>query len=196
MRWIKVSEFCKQEGVSHQGVYAKLNSYRYEQDLKDHVRGYKGKRELDETAVEILRPNKPTGTPKRSDLDEIMERLTVIEERTENISAAMDEIRLRKRVAAILRKHKAARLRKDGCAILRTCRSSIRNSKTTFSRWEKAIPILGKGGFSYKIASYERRYLLSEKPSQTAFRRDFQPLGPRYFTLYFSRSYRRKDDIL
>ena len=93
MRWIKVSEFCKQEGVSHQGVYAKLNSYRYEQDLKDHVRGYKGKRELDETAVEILRPKKPTGTPKRSDLDEIMERLTVIEERTENISAAMDEIR-------------------------------------------------------------------------------------------------------
>ena len=43
MKWIKVSEFCKQEGVSHQGVYAKLNSYRYVQDLKDHVRGYKGK---------------------------------------------------------------------------------------------------------------------------------------------------------
>ena len=104
--------------------------------------------------------------------------------------------RLRKRVGAILRKHKAARLRKDGCAILCTCRSFIRNSKTTFSRWEKAIPILGKGGFSYKIASYERRYLLSEKPSQTAFRRDFQPLGPRYFNLYFSRSYRRKDDLL
>ena len=68
--------------------------------------------------------------------------------------------------------------------------------QTTFSRWEKAILILGKGGFSYKIASYERRYLLSEKPSQTAFRRDFQPLGPRYFNLYFSRSYRRKDDLL
>ena len=93
MRWIKVSEFCKQEGVSHQGVYAKLNSYRYEQDLKNHVRGYKGKRELDETAVEILRPKKPTGTPKRADLDEIKERLAVVEERTENISAAMDEIR-------------------------------------------------------------------------------------------------------
>ena len=93
MRWIKVSEFCQQEGVSHQGVYAKLNSYRYEQDLKDHVRGYKGNRELDETAVEILRPKKPTGTPKNSDLDEIKERLTVVEERTENISAAMDEIR-------------------------------------------------------------------------------------------------------
>ena len=93
MRWIKVSEFCKQEGVSHKGVYAKLNSYRYEQDLKDHVRGYKGNRELDETAVEILRPKKPTGAPKRSDLDEIKERLTVVEERTENISAAMDEIR-------------------------------------------------------------------------------------------------------
>ena len=93
MRWIKVSEFCQQEGVSHQGVYAKLNSYRYEQDLKDHVRGYKGNRELDETAVEILRPKKPTGTPKKSDLDEIKERLTVVEERTENISAAMDEIR-------------------------------------------------------------------------------------------------------
>ena len=93
MKWIKVSEFCKQEGVSHQGVYAKLNSYRYEQDLKDHVRGYKGNRELDETAVEILRPKKPTGTPKNSDLDEIKERLAVVEERTENISAAMDEIR-------------------------------------------------------------------------------------------------------
>ena len=93
MKWIKVSEFCKQEGVSHQGVYAKLNSYRYEQDLKDHVRGYKGNRELDETAVEILRPKKPTGTPKRADLDEIKERLTVVEERTENISAALDEIR-------------------------------------------------------------------------------------------------------
>ena len=93
MRWIKVSEFCKQEGVSHQGVYAKLNSYRYEQDLKDHVRGYKGNRELDETAVEILRPKKPTGAPKSSDLDEIKERLAVVEERTENISAAMDEIR-------------------------------------------------------------------------------------------------------
>ena len=83
MRWIKVSEFCKQEGVSHQGVYAKLNSYRYMQDLKDHVRGYKGNRELDETAVEILRPKKPTGAPKRSDLDEIKERLAVVEERTE-----------------------------------------------------------------------------------------------------------------
>ena len=82
MRWIKVSEFCKQEGVSHQGVYAKLNSYRYEQDLKDHVRGYKGKRELDEIAVEILRPKKPTGAPKKSDLDEIKERLAVVEERT------------------------------------------------------------------------------------------------------------------
>ena len=93
MKWIKVSEFCKQEGVSHQGVYAKLNSYRYEQDLKDHVRGYKGNRELDETAVEILRPKKPTGAPKRSDLDEIKERLTVVEERTENISTALDEIR-------------------------------------------------------------------------------------------------------
>ena len=93
MKWIKVSEFCKQEGVSHQGVYAKLNSYRYEQDLKDHVRGYKGNRKLDETAVEILRPKKQTCTPKRSDLDEIKERLTVVEERTENISAAMDEIR-------------------------------------------------------------------------------------------------------
>ena len=93
MRWIKVSEFCKQEGVSHQGVYAKLNSYRYEQDLKDHVRGYKGNRELDETAVEILRPKKPTGAPKRSDLDEIKERLTVVEETTQNISAAMDKIR-------------------------------------------------------------------------------------------------------
>ena len=93
MRWIKVSEFCKQEGVSHQGVYAKLNSYRYEQDLKDHVRGYKGKRELDETAVEILRPKKPTGAPKRSDLDEIKERLTVVEKAIENISSAMDKIR-------------------------------------------------------------------------------------------------------
>ena len=93
MRWIKVSEFCKQEGVSHQGVYAKLNSYRYEQDLKDHVRGYKGNRELDETAVEILRPKKPTGAPKRSDLDEIKERLTVVEKAIENISSAMDKIR-------------------------------------------------------------------------------------------------------
>ena len=86
MQWIKVSEFCKQEGVSHQGVYKKIDSVKYIYIKRDHVKMSSDKHMLlDEIAVEALRPKNKTAKPKSEDLENIRDQLSGCEEKIRSI---------------------------------------------------------------------------------------------------------------
>ena len=63
MSYMKISDFCKRYGISHQAVYKKIDRERYGK-LDGHI--YKpphGCMEIDDVAIEMLRPKKCLTTP-------------------------------------------------------------------------------------------------------------------------------------
>ena len=116
MKWITVREFCKQYGISHQCVYKKIGRWGYK--LGDHIKEEYGKsKQLDEEAVEYLRPKDRTVSPRKKADEEFRNALLSCErmcsENAGEIKALYDELReFKKRILSELRNVRTDMLRK------------------------------------------------------------------------------------